>query len=98
MSRMRDEWRLEAHCCRVCMGRIASRQSDTDEDKRLYQCTNCGLEAEGHKPSVLCACGMKIRKGKGGHMVSAGLQCHENHARGPEFPAVYVVSLGGVQA
>lgn len=94
MSR-RDDWRLEPHVCRSCFSRIASREVDED-GKRLYQCTNCGLEAEGHKPSVLCACGTKMRKGKTG-FVSAGLVCHENRARSPEFPALYVASLNGVQ-
>lgn len=95
MSRRTEEWRLEPHVCRSCFSRVASRELDED-GKRLYQCTNCGLEAEGHKPSALCACGAKIRKGKGAS-VSAGLQCHENKARSPEFPARYVASFAGAQ-
>lgn len=96
MSRSRDEWRLEPHVCRVCFARIASRVSDEDEDLRLYVCTNCGLEAEGRKASVICACGAKMPKGKG-RAVDAGLRCHENRARSPEFPSLYVASLNGVQ-
>lgn len=97
MSRRDDNWRLEPHCCRACFGRIASRQAEGDEDARLYQCTNCGLEAVGHRPSVLCSCGAKIPKGKGRY-VSAGLVCHENTARSMEFPALYVASFGGSQS
>ena len=95
MSRARDDWRLESHCCRVCFGRIVSREIDED-GKRLYQCTNCGLEADGHKPSVLCACGTKIRKEKG-KVSDAGLRCHENRARSPSFPSVITASFGGSQ-
>lgn len=94
MSAPAELWRLEPHCCRSCFSRIASRPS---ENGRLYQCTNCGLEAEGHKPSVLCACGTKLRKGKGATYVDAGIRCHENKAKSPEFPAVYVSSYGGAQ-
>ena len=96
MSR-RDEWRLEPHVCRHCFGRIASKALDDEDDKRLYQCTHCGLEVEGHKASVLCACGTKIRKGKTS-MVDAGLRCHLNAARSPEFPALYVASFAGAQS
>lgn len=95
MSRAREEWRLEAHVCRVCFGRIASREAD-DDGKRLYRCANCGLEAEGHKPSALCACGAKLRKGKN-QWVDAGLRCHPNQQKSPEFPAEIVASFNGVQ-
>lgn len=94
MKRVED-WRLEDHVCRVCFSRIVSREIDED-GKRRYHCTNCGLEADGHKPSALCACGAKIRKGKW-QFVSAGLVCHENKARSPEFPALYVCSFAGSQ-
>lgn len=95
MSR-RDDWRLEPHVCRACFGRIASRELDEDEGRRLYVCTHCGLEAEGTRASALCACGTKLPKGKGRY-VSAGLRCHENKARSPEFPALYVASINGTQ-
>lgn len=96
MSRQREDWRLEPHVCRVCFGRVASRETDADAGLRLYVCTNCGLEAEGHKVTALCACGTKIRRGKTGQ-VDAGLRCHENQARSVEFPALYVASIAGVQ-
>ena len=97
MSRREVSWRLEPHVCRVCFGRIASRpMDDDDDDRRLYACTSCGAEAMGHKASVLCACGTKVRRGKN-QLVDAGLRCHENKARSPEFPAQYVASFGGAQ-
>jgi hypothetical protein len=91
-----DGWRLEPHVCRCCFGRIASQAIDGDEDRRQYVCTNCGLQSDGQRVSVLCACGMKIRKGKGKH-VDAGLRCHENQSRTMEFPAMFVASYGGAQ-
>lgn len=96
MNRSKEEWSIEAHCCRACFGRILSREIDAD-GKRRYRCSNCGLEVDGHKPSVLCACGAKMRKGKG-QMVSVGLVCHENQRKGVEFPAEIVASIGGFQA
>lgn len=96
MSRRHEDWRIEDHVCRVCHGRIVSREVDED-GKRLYLCTNCGLEVEGRKPSVLCACGTKIRKGKTGQLVNAGLECHRNQAQSPSFPSVIVASFAGAQ-
>lgn len=94
--------RLESHVCRSCFGRIASFPA-ADGDARVYQCTNCGLEAEGHKPGVVCACGTKLRKRKGDGrsaetLVDAGLRCHPNRRISPEFPSLYVCSYGGAQA
>lgn len=96
MSRKQEVWHLEDHVCRACHGRLVSREIDED-GKRLYRCTNCELEAEGHKPSVLCACGMKIRKGKSGHFADLGLRCHRNASPSPSFPSAVVASVGGVQ-
>ena len=90
------QWRLEPHVCRSCFSRIVSRPLDEDDDKRLYHCPNCGMEAEGSRASVLCACGMKVRKGKSA-WADAGVRCHENQAKSPEFPALYVCSYGGAQ-
>lgn len=93
-------WRLEPHVCRVCFGRIASRQLG---DRRVYECTNCGLDGVGGKPSTICACGIKLRKSKGDGrsavtMADAGIRCHRNNAVSPEFPALYVASYGGAQS
>lgn len=92
------QWRLEPHCCQACYGRIASREAD--DGTSVYQCTNCGAEAAGTKPSVLCACGTKIRKGgkSSSVFVNAGLRCHANEAASPSLPSVYVVSYGGAQS
>lgn len=96
-KKIHDDWRLEPHVCRSCMGRIASRPIGDDEDgQRLYQCTNCGLEAVGNRASVLCACGLKLNRG-GGKLVSAGLQCHSNRNPSLQFPSLFVASVSGEQ-
>lgn len=95
MSKDTHLWSLEQHCCRVCFGRIVSREIDED-GKRLYQCSNCGLSAKGHKASVLCACGTKLNRGSG-KLVDAGLRCHPNKAISPAFPSLIVCSHGGAQ-
>lgn len=94
-------WQLEPHCCRNCFGRIVSRKHP--DGGRDYHCPNCGIEGSGQKPSVICACGMKLRKSKGDGrssftLVDAGLRCHLNQRQSPEFPALYVASHGGAQA
>ena len=89
-------WRLEPHVCRSCFSRIVSRPLDEDDDKRLYHCPNCGMEAEGSRASVLCACGMKVRKGKNA-WIDAGVRCHLNQARSPEFVSVYTATHSGAQ-
>lgn len=94
-----DGLKLEPHVCRSCFGRIVSKK--TKDGLRHYFCTNCGLSADGHHPRVICACGIKLRKTKTDGrssfvMVDAGIRCHENRHRTPEFPAEYVASFGGV--
>lgn len=95
-------FRLEPHCCRACFGRIVSRPA---EGGREYLCACCGLSAVGAKASVVCACGMTLRKtSKAGgastpvRLVDMGIRCHENGARSPEFPQLIVASYGGAQA
>lgn len=93
-------WRLEPHVCRACFARVVSRKHG---DGRLYQCTNCGAEAVGTKPAVVCACGLKLRRRKGDGrsaetLVDAGVRCHENRRISPEFPSRYTASYGGAQA
>lgn len=94
-----DCWRIEPHVCAACFARIASRP---DGDARLYACTNCGAEASGCRPAVVCACGIRLRKaaasGTSGKLIDAGIRCHENRNRSPELPALYVASYGGAQA
>lgn len=94
-------WRLEPHCCRVCFGRVVSRR--LEDGSRLYQCSCCGAEASGHKPDVVCACGLKLRKSRGDgrtgeRFTDAGIRCHENRNISPEFPALYVCSYGAAQS
>lgn len=95
--------RLEPHVCRACFGRIASEISCEETGARRYFCACCGLDAVGHKASAVCACGLKLRKARGDGrssavLVDAGIRCHENLARTPEFPALFVASYAGAQA
>lgn len=84
-------WALEPHVCRHCFGRLAS--TDAGEGRRLYQCTNCGAEAVGLSPDVLCSCGLKLRHhGPGGGLVGAGLRCQPNPSPTPEFPSLFVAA------
>lgn len=91
-----ESWRLEPHICRVCHSRLASRD---DGGARRYECTNCGAHAHGHEASVLCCCGMKIRRpnrnGTSGYvMVDAGIRCCANDNPTPEFPSLFVATEG----
>lgn len=95
--------RLEPHVCSSCFGRIASEISCAETGARRFFCTSCGLGAVGHKASVVCACGIKMRKFKGDGrssavMVDAGIRCHENRSPSLEFPALFVASYAGAQA
>ena len=84
-------WALEPHVCRHCFGRLAS--TDAGEGRRLYQCTNCGADATGLSPDVLCSCGLKLRHhGPGGGLVDAGLRCQPNPGPSPDFPSLFVAA------
>jgi len=84
-------WALEPHVCRHCFGRLAS--TDAGEGRRRYQCTNCGAEAVGLSPDVLCSCGLKLRHhGPGGGLVDAGLRCQPNPSPTPDFPSLFVAA------
>lgn len=72
--------------CRHCFGRLVSRG-------QRYLCTNCGADAVGPKPDVLCACGTMLRRhGSGAAPVSAGLVCQPNPAPTPDFPSLFVAA------
>lgn len=93
---------LEPHICRHCFGRIASHEIFLSDGSlgREYICTNCGAAAEGHDASVLCCCGIKVRKaGEDTRAVDdevdAGIRCYENPNPTPAFPALIVASVGG---
>ena len=97
-----NSWRLEPHVCRSCFSRIASKRADKPGE-RIFECTNCGLSGQGQKASVVCSCGIKLRKhrgdGRSGEVLAdAGIRCHENQKRTPEFPSLYACSFGGAQA
>lgn len=77
------EWRIEAHVCRICFGRVASRK--TFEGRMLYRCTNCGVEREGQAPDVICSCGIKLKT-----KIDAGIRCVVNEQRSPESPSEIV--------
>lgn len=92
-------FRLEPHICRVCHSRIGSHASGTD-GRRVYECTNCGLSAQGHSAACMCCCGIKLRKsGRSGRPgvaeVDAGIRCIANPSLTPEFPSLYVAGYVG---
>lgn len=79
-------WTLEPHVCRHCFGRLVSQGS-------RYLCTNCGAEAVGDAPDVLCACGTTLRRhGSAAAPMNAGLRCQPNPAPTPEFPSLFVAA------
>lgn len=89
-----DGWRLDPHVCRSCFSRIVSRPTGDEDGTRVYQCTNCGLEAVGRKADVVCSCGTKLRKGGRAKpvLVDAGIRCTLNDNPTPEFPSKYVAA------
>ncbi len=91
-------WRLEPHLCRTCQGRIVS--ASVKGAVRQYLCSNCGQVAQGKVPSVLCCCGMTLRRGDLRHpdkmtIIDAGVRCQENRNVSPEFPGLYVAEYIG---
>lgn len=93
---------LEPHICRHCFGRLASHEIFLSNGSigREFVCTNCGAAAEGQDASVLCCCGIKVRKpGEDSRViddeVDAGIRCHPNPNPTPAFPALIVASAGG---
>ena len=73
-------WSLTSHCCRICFGRILVRE--TFDRRKVYRCSCCETEAEGHSEKALCCCGLKLKTG-----VDAGVRCVVNEDPTPEFPA-----------
>ena len=79
-------WSITEHVCLGCMGRILERPLLAAAGlpagrERVYRCADCGLEADGFTPAVLCTCGLKV---KGRHI---GMRCEANLERTPEFSA-----------
>lgn len=93
-------WRLEPHVCRKCFARLASRpvMDAGVVGQRVYQCTNCGTEAQANSAEELCCCGIKIKKPSrtgskaGGTLVDAGVRCVPNPEVTTTFPSLYVAS------
>lgn len=77
------DWKIEPHCCRICFGRVASREKF--DGKRLFRCTNCGVEREGVNASSICACGIKLKT-----KIDAGIRCVVNGQPTPESPSEIV--------
>ena len=64
-------------------------------ETRLYECTNCGLQAAGRSSEVLCSCGLKIRKATRGGRSSvvlgdAGIRCRPNPEIRADFASLFV--------
>lgn len=78
-------WSLEGHVCRVCFGRVLMRE--TFDRKRVYRCSNCGVEREGQSAATICACGIKLKTN-----VDAGIRCKAASTPTPEFPSEIVAA------
>jgi hypothetical protein len=85
------QWEIEDHVCRHCFGRMVSTRLSSGATR--YRCTNCGAEGEGHAPSVLCACGLKLRSAAPGlDLVDAGIRCVPNPSPSAAFPSQIVAA------
>ncbi len=78
MSGEEFTWRITRHVCRACIGRVLARE--TFDARRLYRCSNCGIEREGRTEGALCCCGIKVGKDQR----DAGIRCLSNAQRTPE--------------
>lgn len=76
-------WFFSPHVCRACFGRVMMRE--TFDRRKVYRCSNCGAEREGHDSRVICCCGLKLRTG-----IDAGVRCQVNEDRSPECPGEIV--------
>lgn len=66
-------WRLTAHVCQACFGRMLVRAGD---DGDIFCCAECEAQA----PVLKCACTLTIN-GR-----SVGLRCAPNQDSRPELP------------
>lgn len=83
---------LEPHVCRHCFGRLLS--TDAGTGFRRFVCSNCGAEAVGAAPDVLCACGMRLKQRGPGGGDDAGVRCGPNPNPTPEMPSQIVAIAG----
>ncbi|ATI15689.1 hypothetical protein [Bordetella phage vB_BbrM_PHB04] len=77
------DWKLTPHVCRACFGRVLMRE--TFDRRKVFRCSNCGAEREGHDSRVICTCGLKLRTG-----IDAGVRCMVNADKSPEWPSEIV--------
>lgn len=81
-------WAMTDHVCRCCFGRVLVRE--TFDRRKIYRCSNCGIEREGRSEAAICSCGIKLKTG-----VDAGIRCQVSENRTPEFPSeVVAVQVG----
>ena len=73
-------WQIIDHVCGCCFGRLLMRE--TFDRRKVYRCSNCGLEREGKSETCLCACGLKLKTG-----VDMGVRCQRVESPTPEFPS-----------
>lgn len=60
------------------MGRVLAREAF--DGKRIFRCSNCGIEREGASELALCCCGIRLGKAQR----DAGIRCVPNQDRTPE--------------
>lgn len=88
-------WRLEPHVCKNCFGRVMSRAGDV-VGERIFRCSNCGTERAGRDASVMCCCGVTLRKAArsglktGGETLDAGIRCVTNPLKTELMPGEIV--------
>lgn len=78
-------WQIIDHVCSCCFGRLLMRE--TFDRRKVYRCSNCGLEREGGSETAICCCGIKLKTG-----TDAGIRCQKNPEKSPEFPSEIVAA------
>lgn len=84
-------WAITDHVCRCCFGRVLMRE--TFDRRRIYRCSNCGIEQEGRTEASICCCGIKLKT-----KVDAGIRCVRAEAPTPEFPAEITAAQAEIPA
>lgn len=85
-----NSWAITDHVCRVCFGRVLARE--TFDHRRIYRCSNCGVEREGKSELAICCCGIKLKTG-----VDAGIRCAINPQPTPELPSEVIAEQVSIQ-
>lgn len=88
------EWRLIAHVCRYCLGRVLERKDATG--KRFYLCADCERRGDTGRVEAICCCGAGELDKAGRVIRRLGLHCVENPNPGVENPGVVVAQYQGV--